>query len=58
LNHKPQGVHDSSYGNDPSPEVLRPAVNVIANYIVDAAKVYDAQQSGANAVNLADLKRG
>jgi integrase len=58
LNHKPQGVHDSSYGNDPSPEVLRPAVNAIANYILDAAKVYDAQQSGANVVNLADLKRG
>ena len=58
LNHKPQGVHDSSYGNDPSPEVLRPAVNAIANYILDAARVYEAQQSGANVVNLADLKRG
>jgi integrase len=58
LNHKPQGVHDSSYGNDPSPEVLRPAVNAIANYIVDAGRVYDAQKAGANVVNLADRKRG
>jgi len=56
LNHKPQGVHDPHYGNNPSPEVLRPAVNAIANYIVDAAKVYDAQQLSANGVDLADRK--
>jgi integrase len=57
LAHKPQAVHDSAYGNDPSPEVLRPAVNAIANYIVDAGKVYDAQQAGHNVVSIADRKR-
>jgi SHS2 domain-containing protein len=57
LNHKPHDVHDSSYGNDPSPEVLRPAVNAIANYILDASKVHEAQQSGANVVNLADRRQ-
>lgn len=56
LNHRPQAVHDSSYSNDPSPEVLRPAVNAIATYIVDAAAVADAQASGANVINLADRR--
>lgn len=58
LNHKPQEVHDASYSNDPSPEVLRPAVNAIANYILDAARVAEAQESGANVINLADRKKG
>lgn len=50
LNHKPQGVHDTSYGNDPSPEILRPAVNAIAKYILDAARVAEAQATGANII--------
>ncbi len=57
LNHKAQVVHDASYGNDPSPEILREAVNAIAAYFVDAGRVYDAQQAGANVVNIADRKR-
>lgn len=52
LNHKPssQDVHSTSYSNDPSPEVLRPAVNAIANYILDAARVAEAQERGANVI--------
>lgn len=50
LNHKMQSVHDTSYGNDPSPEILRPAVNAIANYIIDASRVVEAQENGANVI--------
>lgn len=56
LNHKPQATHDD-YENDRNPETLRPAVNAIAKYIVDAATVAEAQASGANVVNIADRKR-
>lgn len=57
LNHKPAGVHDSAYGNDKNPDTLRPAVQAIANYILDASKVADAQASGSNIINLADRRQ-
>jgi integrase len=51
LNHKPAGVHDSAYGNDTNPETLRGPVQQIATFIVDASKVYDAQQAGHNVIS-------
>jgi hypothetical protein len=48
LVHAASGVHRINYENNPDPEHLRPAVNAIANYIADAAKVAEAQESGAN----------
>jgi integrase len=57
LAHKPQAVHDSAYSNDPSPEILREAVNAIAAYFVDAGKVYDGQQAGHNVISLADRRQ-
>jgi integrase len=57
LNHKPAGVHDSAY-EDKDPETLRPAVNAIANFIIDAAHVAEAQAAGTNIVSLSDRIRG
>lgn len=57
LNHSSKNVHDD-YERDDDPETLRPAVNAIAKYIIDAAAVAEAQESGANVINLADRKAG
>src|SRR5690606_3844989 len=50
LNHlaNASDVHGRHYSNNPDPEVLRPAVEAIAKFITDAAKVAEAQESGAN----------
>lgn len=37
-NHKPKDVHDESYSNNPDPELLRPAMEAIACFVVEAAK--------------------
>jgi integrase len=49
LNHKPPGVHDD-YERDANPETLRPTMNAIAKFIVDASIVAAAQESGANVI--------
>jgi hypothetical protein len=51
LNHLASDVHGASYSNDPDPEVLRPAVEAIAKYIVDNATIAEAQASGANVLS-------
>jgi integrase len=55
LNHAASSVHDD-YERDRNPETLRPGVNAVATYILDAAAVAEAQASGANVVNLADRR--
>jgi hypothetical protein len=50
LNHLASDVHGQSYTNNPDPEVLRPAVEAIAQYVINGAKLADAQSSGANVV--------
>lgn len=50
LNHLADGVHQASYANNPDPEVLRPAVEAIAKYIVDAATVAEAMERADNVV--------
>lgn len=50
LVHALSGVHDAHYDNNPDPELLRPGVNAIAKFIVDAATLAEAQESGANVV--------
>jgi integrase len=53
LNHLAEDVHGESYSNNPDPEVLRPAVEAVAKYIVDAAALAEAQESGTNVVPFA-----
>jgi integrase len=50
LNHSSKNVHDD-YERDGEAESLRTAVNAIANYIVDASKVAEAQASGHNVIS-------
>lgn len=50
LVHTATGVHDVNYDNNPDPELLRDAVNKIANYIVDASTVAEAQETSSNIV--------
>lgn len=52
LNHSSKNVHDD-YERDGEAETLRAAVNAIANYVVDAGRVAQAQASGANVISLA-----
>lgn len=52
LNHLASDVHGQSYSNNPDPEMLRPAVDAIANYVVNAAKVAEAQENGSNIISL------
>jgi integrase len=56
LNHAPQGVHDD-YERDSDPETMRPTMNAIAKFIVDASIVAEAQASGANVINITDRMR-
>jgi integrase len=56
LNHASASVHDD-YERDTDPETMRPTMNTLATFIVDASKVAEAQQSGANVISLADRKR-
>lgn len=49
LNHTAHSVHDD-YEREDDAEVLRSAVNAIANYIIDAGRVAAAQESGANVI--------
>jgi integrase len=37
-NHKPKDVHDESYANNPDPELLRPAMEAIAHFVLEAAQ--------------------
>lgn len=55
LNHSSKNVHDD-YERDDDAEVLRDAVNAIANHILAAAKIAEAQESGANVVSLAERR--
>lgn len=56
LNHLASDVHGAHYSNDPNPETLRPAVEAMAKFVTDAAKVAEAQESGANVVPLSAKK--
>lgn len=51
LNHSSKSVHDD-YEKEDDAEVLRAAVNLIANQVLSAAKVYDSQQAGHNVVSI------
>jgi integrase len=42
-NHKPKDVHDESYANNPDPELLRPAMDAIADFVVEAARAGTAR---------------
>jgi integrase len=37
-NHKPKDAHDESYANNPDPELLRPAMEAIAHFVLEAAQ--------------------
>lgn len=50
LNHSSKNVHDD-YEKEDDAEVLRKAVNLIANYVVDAGRVAEAQASGHNVIS-------
>jgi hypothetical protein len=50
LVHAASGVHDVNYDNNPDSDSLRAAVDAIVKYIVDAATLAEAQQSGANVI--------
>lgn len=50
LNHLASDVHGQAYSNNPDPEVLRPAVNSIAKYVVDASRIAQAQEDGSNVI--------
>jgi len=49
LNHSSKSVHDD-YERDDDPETLRPSVNAVADHIVSAGKVAEAQENGANVI--------
>jgi integrase len=51
LNHSSKNVHDD-YERDDDPEVLRPSINAVADYIVSASKVAEAQASGHNVISI------
>lgn len=50
LNHLASDVHGAHYSNNPDPEALRPAVEAIAVFITDAARVAEAQEAGTNII--------
>lgn len=50
LNHLASDVHGQFYSNNPDPEVLRPAAETIAQYVLNQAKIAEAQAAGANIV--------
>jgi integrase len=53
LNHKPKDVHGESYSNDADPEVLRPSVDAMAAFVVNAARVAASEvDGGAIAIDL------
>ena len=56
LNHSSKNVHDD-YERDEDPETMRPTMNAIAKFIVDASAVAEAQAYGANVINIADRKK-
>ncbi|MFL6600168.1 MAG: tyrosine-type recombinase/integrase [Steroidobacteraceae bacterium] len=55
VNHSSKTVHED-YEREDDPEVLRGAANLIGNHIMSAAKLAEAQASGANVVSLADRR--
>jgi integrase len=50
LNHSSKNVHDD-YERDDDPETMRPTMNAIAQFIVDAAKVAEARENGGNIIS-------
>lgn len=50
LNHLASDVHGQFYTNNPDPEALRPAAEAIAQYVVNQAKIAEAQAAGTNVV--------
>lgn len=50
LVHLAGDVHGAHYDNSLDPEMLRPAVNAIAKYIVDASVVAEQMEAGTNVI--------
>lgn len=50
LVHLAGDVHGAHYDNSPDPEALRQAVEAIARFVIDAAAVAEAMESGRNVV--------
>lgn len=50
LNHLASGVHEKHYANNPSPDALRPAVNAIAEFVLEQARI--AKENEANGVTV------
>lgn len=57
LNHSSKNVHDD-YERDDDPETLRAAINAVADYIVSASKVAEAQETGTNVVPFPAARAG